>query len=180
MIYVLLADGFEEVEALAPIDILRRAGLSLKTVAIDQNPVIGSHGIPVTADITIDEASEPIELLVLPGGMPGAANLDASPAVDRLIKRALAEGGHIAAICAAPMILGRRGLLVGKQAVCYPGFEEELHGALPCAEGCRVVTDGCITTAIGMGAAAEFGLALLRALHKDAQAEAIAKAAFLQ
>ncbi len=180
MIYVLLADGFEEIEALAPVDILRRAGLPVKTVGITGKAVCGSHGIPVTADVTPDEATEKLDLLVLPGGMPGAANLDQSPAAEALLRRAIDEGAHIGAICAAPFILGKRGLLQGKRAVCYPGFEGELCGATLCGEGVHVVTDGKITTAIGMGAASEFGLALLQALGHEDKATKIADAAFLR
>lgn len=178
MIYVLLAEGFEEIEALTPVDILRRAGLSLQTVAITPNPVTGSHGIQVVADVTPEQATEKIDLLVLPGGMPGAANLDKSPAVERLIEKTLSDGGHIGAICAAPFVLGKRGLLAGRRATCYPGFEGELTGATHCP-GARVVTDGSITTAIGMGAADEFGLALLTALGHEKKAAELRQAAFL-
>jgi 4-methyl-5(b-hydroxyethyl)-thiazole monophosphate biosynthesis len=178
MIYVLLADGFEEIEALAPVDILRRAGLAVQTVGITGRTVYGAHGIAVEADIAPEEASEPLDLLMLPGGMPGASNLDQAPAVDALLERAVREGTHIGAICAAPFILGKRGLLAGKQAVCYPGFEDQLLCATYCPDK-RVITDGRITTAVGMGAACEFGLALLAALGKEEQAQAIAKAAFI-
>lgn len=177
MIYLLLAAGFEECEALMPLDLLRRAGHTVKTVAITAGPVTGSHGITVAADIPATEANEPIELLILPGGMPGTKNLDASPHVDRLIARAQADGGHIAAICAAPMILGKRGLLRGKEAVCYPGFEEHLLGAR--LSDRRVVTDGNVTTAIGMGAAAEFGLALVSLLSSREAANELASSAML-
>ena len=179
MIYVLLANGFEEVEALAPIDILRRAGLALKTVGIGGRNILGAHGIPVTADILPEEATEPIDLLFLPGGMPGASNLDASPEVDALLSRAVAEGARIAAICAAPLVLGHRGLLRGKHAVCYPGFEAELEGA-EIVEGARVLPDGNIITAVGMGAACELGLALVAILAGGEAAERIASAAFIR
>lgn len=176
MIYLLLAAGFEESEALVPLDLLRRAGLAVKTVAVTADPVTGSHGITVLTDINAEAATEPIDLLILPGGMPGTKNLDASPHVDRLLEKTLADGGHIAAICAAPMVLGKRGLLRGKRAVCYPGFEEHLTGA-EIAKGFRVVTDGNITTAIGMGAAAEFGLELVsRLVSPEAAAELAASA----
>lgn len=177
MIYLLLAAGFEECEALVPADLLRRAGFTVKTVAVTAGPVTGSHGITVEADIPAAEANEPIELLILPGGMPGTRNLDDSPHVDRLISRALADGGRIAAICAAPMILGKRGLLRGKGAVCYPGFENYLEGAR--LSDRRVVTDGNITTAVGMGAAGEFGLELVSLLSSPEAANELAKAAML-
>ena len=180
MIYVLLAEGFEEIEALTPVDILRRAGLEVKTVGITGKTIGGSHGIAVEADITPKEANEPIDMLILPGGMPGATNLDQSPAVDALLQSALTQNAHIGAICAAPFILGKRGLLKGKRAVCYPGFEGELIGAKVGEEGLRVITDGAITTAVGMGAAGEFALALLCAMGRKKEADALAKAAFLQ
>ncbi|MBQ8174552.1 MAG: DJ-1/PfpI family protein [Clostridia bacterium] len=177
MIYLLLAAGFEECEALVPADLLRRAGLVVKTVAITAGPVTGSHGITVQADIPASEANEPIDLLILPGGMPGTKNLDDSPHVDKLIERTMAESGHIAAICAAPMILGKRGLLRGKEAVCYPGFERYLEGAQ--LSDRRVVTDGNISTAVGMGAAGEFGLELVSILTSREEANELAKAAML-
>ena len=178
MIYLLLAAGFEESEALVPLDLLRRAGLTVKTVAITADPVTGSHGVTVLSDINADAATEPIDLLILPGGMPGTKNLDASPHVDRLLENTQSDGGRIAAICAAPMVLGKRGLLRGKRATCYPGFEEYLTGA-EIARGHRVVTDGNITTAIGMGAAAEFGLELVSLLTSPETAAELAKSAMI-
>ena len=178
MIYVLLADGFEEIEALAPVDILRRAGLALETVGITGKVVCGAHGITVEADILPEKANEKIDLLILPGGMPGAANLDASPAAMALLERAEKEGALLAAICAAPFILGKRGLLRGKRYTCFPGFEEGLDG-IHCPEE-RVVRDGRVITAKGMGAAAEFGLMLLSALGKEKEGEGIAASAFIR
>ena len=178
MIYVLLADGFEEIEALAPVDLLRRAGRTVQTVGITGSTVCGAHGIAVQADILPAEATAPIELLVLPGGMPGASNLDASPATEKLLQEALRQGAHIGAICAAPFILGKRHLLTGKRATCYPGFEDQLIGAHYCKDA-RVITDGSITTAVGMGAACEFGLSLLEALDEKEKAAQIAQAAFI-
>ncbi len=161
MIYILLADGFEEIEALLPLDMLRRANLPVKTVGISSKVAAGSHGIPVICDILPEEAilSE-AELVVFPGGMPGALNLDSSPFTDKIISAVTNNGGRLAAICAAPLVLGRRGLLKGKTATCYPGFENELTGATVSSLG--VVTDGSITTARGMGAALEFAEELLR------------------
>ena len=131
MVYLLLAEGFEEIEALTPLDILRRAGIEVKTVAVGANPVRGAHGIPVVADITADGADAAPLGLILPGGMPGAKHLDASPLTDRLIAATLEAGGHIGAICAAPMVLGRRGLLSGRRAVCFPGFDTFLIWTIP-------------------------------------------------
>ena len=166
MVYVLLANGFEEIEALAPVDILRRAGHTVKTVAIGENPVVGAHGIPVVADLTAAEATDTPRMLVLPGGMPGARNLDESPITDELIDRTLAGGGRVGAICAAPMILGKRGLLRSKNATCYPGFEEHLADAFVFLD-VPVVTDGRFTTASGMPAALAFGEELASLLDEE-------------
>lgn len=170
MVYMFLANGFEEIEALCPLDLLRRAGVEIKTVAVgvDALKVTGSHGITVLADMDESEfADESPEMVILPGGMPGATNLDESAVVDGAIRAALANDAYLAAICAAPMILGKRDLLVGKRAICFPGFEQYLNGATVAAE--RVVRDGKIITAAGMGVATDFGLALVAALRgKDA------------
>ena len=167
MIYVLLANGFEEIEALTPVDVLRRANYEVKTVAVGENPVVGSHGIPVVADITAAEATEVPALLVLPGGMPGSKNLDESPFVDEMITRTLEGGGRVAAICAAPMILGKRGLLRGKNATCFPGFEEHLEGAGVFLD-VPVVTDGRFTTSNGMPSALAFANELVSLLDEGA------------
>ena len=174
MVYVFLADGFEEIEALCPVDIMRRAGISVVTVGISKKEIVGSHNITVLSDITDTELSfnENIDLIFLPGGMPGTKNLDASPAVHRMIDLALDQNAYIAAICAAPMILGKRGLLNGKNAVCYPGFEEYLKGAnIPFDK--NVVLDGKIITARGMGVATEFGLALTEILCNKEKADSL-------
>ena len=163
MVIVLLAEGFEEVEALAPVDIMRREGIDIKTVGIAGIEVRGAHGITVRADMTADEVNEAeVSAVVFPGGMPGSLNLDASPYADEFIAAAIMNGGHIAAICAAPLVLGRRGLLRGKRATCFPGFEGELMGATVTGE--PVVTDGNITTARDFRAAVEFGDELARIL----------------
>lgn len=160
MIIVLLADGFEEIEALTPIDMLRRAGLEVKTVGVGGKIAVGSHGIPVVCDISPEEVRlDEVSLAIFPGGMPGSLNLDASPFTDEVIESVCARGGRLAAICAAPLVLGRRRLLQGKRATCYPGFEKELQGAT--ATGEAVVTDGKITTARGMGVALEFSKELI-------------------
>ena len=171
MILLLLADGFEETEALVPLDLLRRGKCDVKTVGITGKTVVGAHGIAVTADLSPKEATGKIDALILPGGMPGTTNLDASREVDRLIEKTQSDGGRLAAICAAPLVLGRRGLLAGKRAVCFPGFENELKGAV--ASKKRVETDGKVTTAVGMGAAYEFGLALLALFKGKETAERV-------
>ena len=164
MIYLLLADGFEEVEALTPLDLLRRAGKEVYTVSITSSrTVCGAHGVTVLADLTADEPAVPCdELLILPGGMPGTLNLDGSAVTERLIAQVLECGGRIGAICAAPLILGKRGLLSGRRAVCYPGFEDELKGATVLETS--VVTDGPFTTATGAGVAVLFGAELVSLL----------------
>ena len=172
MIIVCLATGFEEIEALTPVDVLRRAGLDVKTVAIgtDTKSVTGSHGITVVADMTERELSARsdfpacVEHIILPGGMPGSLNLDASPFVDKMLHCVKEKGGHIGAICAAPLVLGRRGLLIEKKATCFPGFEGELVGATVCGEVC--VSDGNITTANGMEAALPFAKELADILSR--------------
>ena len=170
MVYMFLANGFEEIEALCPLDLLRRAGVEVKTVAVGGEAlrVTGSHGITVLADMDEkDFADEAPEMVILPGGMPGSTNLDNSAIVDAAIRAALASDAYLAAICAAPMVLGKRDILQGKRAICFPGFEEYLRGATVAAE--RVVRDGKIITAAGMGVALDFGLALVAALRgKDA------------
>ena len=154
-IALLLANGFEEIEALCPLDMLRRAGLEVDTVGIGGKEIVGSHGIRVIAD-KCDKCANINDYgaVILPGGMPGAVNLDNSEFADKLISSVAKNGGRLAAICAAPLVLGHRGLLRDKRAVCYPGFEGELQGAEVLS--CGVVTDGNITTARGMGVALEF------------------------
>jgi 4-methyl-5(b-hydroxyethyl)-thiazole monophosphate biosynthesis len=168
MVYLFLADGFEEIEALTPVDLLRRAGVAVTTVGVTGKTVTGSHGITVAADVSAEEAiaamhngeAIDIEMIILPGGMPGAATLDASEVVDTFIDAAEKANAYIAAICAAPMILGKRGLLNGKKATCFPGFESELNGAI--IESAAVVTDGNITTGNGMESALLFGKELVK------------------
>lgn len=175
MIAIMIADGFEEIEALTPVDVLRRAGLDARTVAVGSKVAVGSHGIAVVCDMTADEVNlDELTMVVFPGGMPGALNLDASPYADKFIDAVKKNGGRIAAICAAPLVLGRRGLLNGKRAICYPGFENELKGAT--VENAPVVTDGSITTAIGMGAALPFAKELVRVILGEEKAKSIADA----
>ncbi|MBR4035054.1 MAG: DJ-1/PfpI family protein [Clostridia bacterium] len=162
MIYMFLANGFEEIEALLPLDLMRRAGLEVRTVGIGGLDITGSHGITVKADMLDTALSDSApECVILPGGMPGTKNLDASAVVHKALDDALASEALICAICAAPMVLGKRGILCGKNATCFPGFEEYLEGA---KVGGRVVRDGRVITAIGMGAALEFGIEIVAAL----------------
>ena len=172
MVYMFLANGFEEVEALAPLDLLRRAGVEIKTVGVGSKTIVGSHSIPVVADMTDSEFNDDKpEMVILPGGMPGTLNLDASEVVHKAIRSALAEDAYVCAICAAPMILGKLGLLNGKEAVCYPGFEKHLEGATISDK--KAVADGKYITAKGMGAAIEFGLLLVETLKGKETAESL-------
>ncbi len=165
MVYVFLADGFEEIEALTAVDLLRRVNVEVKTVAIGNSSVVrGAHNIKVNADLTEKETAlnGGLDCVVLPGGMPGAENLLNSDTVKKALAFCNDNNKRIAAICAAPMVLGKKGLLKGKSATCYPGFEKYLDGATVKNE--KVVTDGNITTACGPGAATEFALELVSLL----------------
>lgn len=173
MIYVILADGFEEVEAIEPIDIMRRAGLEVTTASLKDRTVTGAHGIPVTADITIDEVNpEKMDLLMLPGGA-GHELLDASNEVHGLLNYAFANGKYIAAICAAPSILGKKMMLEGKKATCFPGFEKYLYGAEIVSD--KAVADGKIITARGAGAASDFGFVMVELLTDKETADSLRK-----
>lgn len=179
MVYLFLANGFEEIEALTPLDVLRRAGVPVTTVGVDGDSIIGAHGIRVQADIpdTMYRDSSP-DMIILPGGMPGAENLDNSRVVDVALRAAANNNGYLCAICAAPMVLGKRGYLTGKRAVCYPGFEQYLEGAR--VTDARMECDGRVITAKGMGVALEFGLALVEALCGKQKAEQIAASVFAE
>lgn len=164
MVYILLAPGFEEMEALVPADLLRRAGIETKLIAVSDNPVPGSHGITVSGDGGLEEVDlDRAQVLVLPGGLTGVKNLGDSPAVERLVREARSRNIHVAAICAAPTLLGKWGLLEGKQAVCYPGMEDELTGA-QLRRGAGVVADGTILTGQAAGVSFQFGKALIETL----------------
>ncbi len=175
MVYLFLANGFEEIEALCPLDLLRRAGVEVTTVGVGGEMIRGSHGITVQADMpdTMFADTDP-EMVILPGGMPGSKNLDESRVVDTALRVAARKDAYIAAICAAPFVLGKRGLLAGKEAICYPGFEKELAGAKISDK--KVVRDGRIITAAGMGVALEFGLALVATLKGEDVAESLRRA----
>ena len=174
MVYVFLANGFEETEAIAPIDILRRCEKEVITVGIGDNIIRGAHGINIVTD-TEDkfiELNEKLEMIVLPGGMPGTINLENSPVVQKAIDYCIENNKLIGAICATPSILGHKGLLKGKKATCFPGFEKELDGAEFVDEG--VVMDGNIITARGAGAALEFSHELISALTNSDTADKLA------
>ena len=163
MIYAFFANGFEEVEAITSVDVIRRAGIDIATVGIGSKNITGSHGITVVCDL--DEAQADIDNydgLLLPGGMPGTLNLEKSQTVNKFLDKAFETNRLICAICAAPSILGHKNMLVGRRAVCFPGFESELNGAV--LTDAYVETDGNIITAKGMGSAVDFGLAVSEAV----------------
>ncbi len=163
MVYVFLAKGFEELEALAPVDVLRRAGIEVKTVGVTGKTVSGSHGIAVKSDIYVDEAVfDELEGIILPGGMPGTVNLEENETVQKFIDYAVNNNKLIGAICAAPSILGHKGLLHGKNVTCYIGYEKDLAGAH--IIDCPAVRDGNIITGWGAGGAVDFALLYLEAL----------------
>lgn len=176
MVLVFLANGFEETEAIAPIDILRRNGRDVVTVGIGEEVITSSHGVTVVPDVTeVDiTMSDEIEMIVLPGGMPGTLNLEKSRTVQDAIDYCAANGKFIAAICAAPSVIGKKGLLKGKKATCFPGFEDFLEGAD--FTGAPVEHDGNIITARGAGVAIQFGLKLVEVLSGKAAADKIGEA----
>ena len=180
-VYVHLATGFEELEALSPVDVLRRGGVDVKTVSVmEAKTVVGSHGIPVTADLMFDEADyDNCEMIVLPGGMPGAANLGDHKGLCDQILKFHGEGKWNAAICAAPMVFGALGILEGIEATIYPGMEDKLIGA-KVSESAVLTVDyqSKVITAKGPGYALNFALELL-ALMKDKETADAVKAGML-
>lgn len=175
MVYLFMADGFEEVEGLTVVDILRRAGVALKTVSImGRRQVVGAHGIEVVADCLFEEIQESAEMLILPGGIPGTPNLKAHAGLEKLIQASAGKGAYLAAICAAPTVYGELGLLKGKRATCYPGMEDGLLGAEVSCES--VVADDKFITSRGVGTAIEFALKLVEVLKGKEEADRIATA----
>ncbi|MFI3324730.1 MAG: DJ-1 family glyoxalase III [Clostridia bacterium] len=177
MIYVFLADGFEEIEALATVDILRRAELSVKVVGVGAKVIEGAHQIPVTCDITTSEiTTDDIEMVVLPGGIPGTLNLEKDPIVKACITYAFHNDLFVGAICAAPSILGHMNLISGKNVTCYPGFDTQLNGANYTCE--NVTVDGKLITGKGAGVADDFALTLVEHFHSKARADKIKASMF--
>lgn len=171
---VVLAEGFEEIEAVTPIDVLRRAGVEVVVAGLASKRVVGSHGIAVEADTTLD-AVPPCDVVILPGGMPGSDNLGKSEAVQALVRRTHAAGKHVAAICAAPALaLSKTGVLDGKRATCYPGLEKHFGATVTKCEE-RVVVDGKLVTSRGPGTALEFSLALVEQLVSKQKADELRK-----
>lgn len=163
---VLLADGFEEIEAVTIVDVLRRAELDVTTLGVDSTRPTGSHAIAVQADALLAErADHAYDLVVLPGGMPGAARLRDAPHVQEFVRAQRARGAKLAAICAAPIALAAAGVLQGKRATCFPGFEGELSGATTSTDA--VVVDGDVTTSRGVGTALPFALSLVAQLRDE-------------
>ncbi len=170
MIYIFLADGFEETEALVPWDILLRGGAEVKTVGVTGEWVTGAHGMTLKSDISLsDVIEEKGEMFILPGGMPGTTNLDENTRVKEIIMNAYHSGKIVGAICAAPMVLGKLGILKGRKATCFPGFEEYLEGATVVRE--HSVKDGNVVTSCGAGAAFHFGFMLLGMLDNAKEKE---------
>lgn len=178
MILVFLADGFEEAEALIPVDVLKRCGFTVKTVSImDSKTVTGRSGISVVADEHYqDFKAEDFEAVILPGGLPGADHLQNSSYVKEAVLKAQDDGKVIAAICAAPKALGAFGVLNGKNATCYPGFEDELIGAKK--KNCGVVADGNIITGKAAGKSFDFAFKIAEVLGKSVDAEEVKKSIF--
>ena len=174
MVYVLLGTGFEEIEALTPVDLLRRAGVEVKTVGLNGKVVYGSHAIGVEADMTIDELDvRDAEMVVLPGGLGGVASIRGCEAALKAVKTAADMGKYVAAICAGPTVLADLGLLTGVQATCYPGQIPNMKDALV-VDNAACVTDGKVITGTSAGTAVPFSLALIEALKGADTARAIA------
>lgn len=166
MVYVFLADGFEIIEALSPVDMLRRAKVETKLVGVTGEIVTSSCGVAVKTDMLIDEFDfYDVEAVVLPGGMPGTLNLENNQTVQKIIDNASNTNAFICAICAAPSILGHKGLLNAKEATCFPGFENALEGATLSED--FVVTDGKFITARGAGVSVDFGLEIVKQLRGE-------------
>jgi len=174
MIYMFLGTGFEETEAIAPLDLLRRAGLKILTVGLNGKTILGSHKIGVEADITIDELDlTDREMVILPGGLGGVASIKACEKAMEAIRFAYENGKYTAAICAGPTILAQLGITDGKKATCYPGCEDQMGSAIMVEAA--AVTDGKVITGTSAGCAVPFGLALIAALKGQEAADAIAK-----
>lgn len=173
MVYLLLGTGFEETEAIAPLDLLRRAGVEVKTVGLNGKIVYGSHNIGIQADMQLSELGCAIpEMVILPGGLKGVASIQACPEALALVKSTWEAGSYVAAICAAPTILASLGILEGKSATCYPGCEEKMAGAVLVPQAAAVV-DGTIITGTSAGSAVPFGLTLIRVLKGQEAADNI-------
>ncbi|MDD5863559.1 MAG: DJ-1/PfpI family protein [Firmicutes bacterium] len=174
MVYMLLGTGFEETEAVTPVDLLRRAGVTVATVGIHGKVITGSHGIPVTADLELGQMDlTQLDMIVLPGGLKGVASIKACPEALEAVRFAWENGKFVAAICAAPTILAMLGITDGKNATCYPGCEDQMGSAnMVCS---AAVTDGKLITGTSAGCAVPFGLALITALKGQEAAQHVAE-----
>ena len=173
MVYMLLGTGFEETEAIAPLDLLRRAGVSVATVGLNGKTIFGSHGIGITADMQIGEMDlTDLDMIILPGGLGGVASIRACTAAMEAIRFAWENGKYVAAICAGPTVLADLGITDGKNATCYPGCESQMGNANMVCEA--AVRDGKLITGTSAGCAIPFGLALIEALKGQAEADRIA------
>lgn len=175
MVYEFLATGFEDIEALIPVDIFRRGGIDIKTVSITGEKMVESaHGVKIEADMLFEEADlRDASLLMLPGGLPGATNLRDHSGVCNAMLTQFKQGGMVAAICAAPIVLGKMGILEGKRATCYPGFEGELTGAEYTAE--LFTVDGNVITGEGPAATFPYAYALLEQFLSKERVDEIRK-----
>lgn len=174
MVYMLLGTGFEETEAIAPLDLMRRAGIDVQTIGLNGKTILGSHKIPVVADLEIPQLDvSDAEMIVLPGGLGGVASISACDAALTAVRQVWDAGRYVAAICAAPTILAKLGITDGRRATCYPGCEDQMGSAVMVKEA--AVTDGKCITGTSAGCAVPFGLALIEALKGAEQARAIAE-----
>lgn len=174
MVYMLLGSGFEETEAIAPLDLLRRAGVEIQTVGLNGKVIYGGHGIGVETDIEIGQLDlTALEMIILPGGLGGVASIRACDAAMEVVRFAWENGKYTAAICAGPTVLADLGIVDGKNATCYPGCEENM-GSAKMVEA-AAVTDGKLITGTSAGCAIPFGLALIAALKGQEEADRIAK-----
>ena len=175
MVYMLLGTGFEETEAIAPLDLLRRAGVEVKTVGLNGKVIYGSHNIGVEADMEIDQLDlSDLEMIILPGGLGGVASCRACPAAMNALKYAWDNDKYVAAICAGPTVLADLGITAGMNATCYPGCEGGMGSAIM-VEDAAVVTDEKLITGTSAGCAIPFGLALVEVLKGEEEADRIAK-----
>lgn len=174
-VYIFFADGLEEIEGLTVVDLMRRAGIDISIVSMNGTlTVTGSHKIAIGADLLLEDVKDSsADMLVLPGGLPGTTHLAESNVLGEMLKNAAASGKYVAAICAAPSVLGGLGILEGKHATCYPGFEDKLTGALCSTD--RVVADGNVITSRGMGTAIEFSEKLISLLKDETTAKELTK-----
>ena len=173
-VYVFLAEGFEEMEAVTPVDLLHRANVEAKLVSITgDKAVTGAHGVTYHADLLFEEIDDDADMLILPGGMPGTLNLQAHTGLAELLIKQYEERKWVAAICAAPMVLGALGITMGRNATIYPGMEEHLVGAFPSTD--EVVVDGNVITSRAPGTAIPFALKLIEVLVSESYAEHVKK-----